>query len=210
MTDRFAHKKIGLLGGSFNPAHDGHRYISLQALRLLGLDEVWWLVSPLNPLKETNVDMAVFSRRLESAERTANHPRIRISSVESEIGTRYTVDTLEKLKEMHPQTHFVWLMGADNLADFHRWYRWKDIIRIVPIAVFARKNYTLKALHGKAGRLFRLYRQNPGAAKKLARMRPPAWVFLPIRRHPASSTEIRRRGLFLTGEESERSKENGG
>lgn len=196
MSVKFAPKKVGLLGGSFNPAHEGHRYISLQALKLLGLHEVWWLVSPLNPLKEKNKDMASYQKRLASAEAVARHDRIKISTIETERGTRYTIDTLKQLKKMYPNTHFVWLMGADNLADFHRWYRWREIMHTVPVAVFARKNYALKALTGKAGRLFRLYRQEECAARRLPYRRPPAWVFLPIRRHPASSTEIRRQGLF--------------
>jgi len=196
---RYVRKTVGLLGGSFNPAHDGHRYISLQALKLLGVDEVWWLVSPLNPLKEAK-DMASYDRRVAVAEQVANHPRIKVSRIEQEIGTRYTADTLEKLKTLFPDTAFVWLMGADNLTQFHRWYKWRSIMRAVPIAVFARKNYALRALHGKAARLYRLYRQDPQNARDLAFTKPPAWVFLPIRKHPASSTEIRNKGLFKTGE----------
>ena len=113
MTVRYARKTIGLLGGSFNPAHDGHRYISLQALKLLGLDEVWWLVSPLNPLKEAK-DMASYERRVAIAEQVSNHPRIKVSQIEREIGTRYTADTLERLTDLYPDARFVWLMGADR------------------------------------------------------------------------------------------------
>ena len=120
MPVRYVRKTVGLLGGSFNPAHDGHRYISLQALKLLGVDEVWWLVSPLNPLKEAK-DMASYDRRVAIAEQVSNHPRIKVSRIEQEIGTRYTADTLEKLRELYPDTAFVWLMGADNLTQFHRW-----------------------------------------------------------------------------------------
>ena len=196
MTVKYARKTVGLLGGSFNPAHDGHRYVSLQALRLLKLNEVWWLVSPLNPLKEGRGDMASFDRRLESARKTANHPKIKVSCAETQMQTRYTIDTLKKLKELYPDTNFVWLMGADNLADFHRWRNWREIMHTVPVAVFARNHYALKALYGKAGRTFRLYRIDARFASRLARMRPPAWAFLPIREHPASSTEIRAKGLF--------------
>ena len=199
MQVRYVRKTVGLLGGSFNPAHDGHRYISLQALKLLELDEVWWLVSPLNPLKNEG-DMASYERRLETAREVARHSRIKVSDIESRIGTRYTIDTLTQLKELYPDTNFVWLMGADNLLQLPRWYRWRDIMRTVPIAVFARKHYALKALHGIAARRFRLYRQDPQNAVNLAFGKPPAWVFLPIRKHPASSTEIRQKGLFQIGE----------
>lgn len=200
MQVKFVRKTVGLLGGSFNPAHDGHRYISLQALKLLGLDEVWWLVSPLNPLKQAK-DMASYERRIETAKQIAQHPRIKVSVIESEIGTRYTVDTLLKLKELYPDINFVWLMGADNLSQFPLWYRWRTIMHTVPIAVFARKHYALKALHGRTARIYQLYRKNASEAVNLAFCRPPAWVFLPIRKHPASSTEIRKKGLFQTGEE---------
>lgn len=196
MTVKYARKTVGLLGGSFNPAHDGHRYVSLQALKLLKLDEVWWLVSPLNPLKEGRKDMASYERRLGSAKNVANHPKILVSGIETQLHTRYTIDTLKKLKELYPDTNFIWLMGADNLADFHRWKSWREIMHTVPVAVFARNHYALKALYGKAGRTFRLYRTDSRFASRLARMRPPTWVFLPIREHPASSTAIRNQGLF--------------
>ncbi|MBO4521015.1 MAG: nicotinate-nucleotide adenylyltransferase [Alphaproteobacteria bacterium] len=199
MQVRHVRKTVGLLGGSFNPAHDGHRYISLQALKLLGLDEVWWLVSPLNPLKEAK-DMASYDRRLTIAKKIARHPHIKVSDIEYQIGTRYTIDTLTKLKEMFPDTNFVWLMGADNLLQIPQWYRWRDIMHSVPIAVFARKHYALKALHGKAARIYHLYRRFPSEADDLAFCKPPAWVFLPIRKHPASSTAIREKGLFIVGE----------
>ena len=199
MPVKFVRKTVGLLGGSFNPAHDGHRYISLQALKLLGLDEVWWLVSPLNPLKQAK-DMASYERRVESAEKIAHHPQIKISKFEMENNTRYTIDTITKLQETYPDISFVWLMGADNLLEFHHWYRWRSIIRSVPIAVFARKNYALRALHGKAARLYHLYRHAPQDAKRLAYLKPPAWIFLPIRKHPASATEIRQKGLFKVGD----------
>lgn len=196
MTVRYARKKVGLLGGSFNPAHDGHRYISLQALKLLGLDEVWWLVSPLNPFKESAPDMASFERRLESARKAANHPKIKPEDFETRMNTRYTADTLKKLKETYPDTAFVWLMGADNMLEFHRWKNWREIMHTVPVAVFARNHYALKALYSKAGRTFRPFRIDGRFSRRLAKMRPPAWVFLAIREHRASSTEIRRKGLF--------------
>lgn len=199
MPVKFVRKTVGLLGGSFNPAHDGHRHISLQALKLLGLDEVWWLVSPLNPLKQAK-DMASYDRRVSSAEAVASHPRIKVSRIEQEINTRYTVDTIFKLQEMYPDVSFVWLMGADNLTEFHRWHRWREIAHAVPIAVFARKNYALKALHGKMARLYRLYRLSAENARCLPFLKPPVWTFLPIRKHPASATEIRNKGLFQVGD----------
>ena len=200
MRGKFVRKTVGLLGGSFNPAHDGHRYISVQALKLLKLDEIWWLVSPLNPLKQAK-DMASYERRLESARTAACHPRIKVSNIEREIGTHYTFDTISKLKEMYPDICFVWLMGADNLLEFHHWHRWRSIMRLVPIAIFDRKNYAPKALCSAAARLFHFYRLPHEKAADLAFQRPPAWMFLPIRKHPASATEIRQKGLFQTGEE---------
>ena len=199
MQVRHVRKTVGLLGGSFNPAHDGHRYISLQALKLLGLDEIWWLVSPLNPLKQA-AEMASYERRLMTALQIARHPRIKVSDIEYQIGTHYTIDTIKKLKELYPDINFVWLMGADNLAQFHQWHRWREIMHSVPIAVFARKHYALKALHGRAARLYHLYRKDPKDAFNLAFCKPPAWVFLPIHKHPASATKIRQKGLFQTGE----------
>ena len=199
MQVRHVRKTVGLLGGSFNPAHDGHRYISLQALKKLRLDEIWWLVSPLNPLKRKD-EMASYDRRLESALAVARHPRIKVSDIERKIGSQYTFDTISKLKETYPNINFVWLMGADNLLQFHHWRRWRSIMHTVPIAVFARKNYAQRALHGTAARLFHLYRLPPEDAPILALKKPPAWMFLPIHKHPASATEIRQKGLFQTGE----------
>jgi nicotinate-nucleotide adenylyltransferase len=131
---------VGLLGGSFNPAHAGHRRMSLAALERLGLDEVWWLVSPQNPLKPA-AGMAPHAVRLASARRVARHPRIRPTGIEAELGTQLTIDTLQALTRRFPQVRFLWLMGADNLAQFHRWAAWRDIARTVPIVVMARPDY---------------------------------------------------------------------
>src|SRR4051794_10672888 len=133
--------RIGLLGGSFNPAHRGHRRISLEAMRVLGLDEIWWLVSPGNPLKEGAQDMAPFEARLASARDMAKRSRIRVSDFEAEAGTRYTVDTLRELPRRFPEHRFMWLMGADSLRNFHRWKDWREIARMVPIAVIRRPGY---------------------------------------------------------------------
>ncbi len=143
--------KIGLLGGSFNPAHDGHRYVSLEVMKRLGLDGVWWLVSPGNPLKDTK-DNADYATRLEKARHVKCHPRIHVSDIEQRFGTRYTIDTLRRLKQKYPEHDFVWIMGADNLAQFHRWKRWQDIARLMPLIVVDRKPYTRAALASPAAK----------------------------------------------------------
>ena len=130
--------RIGLLGGSFNPAHSGHRRISLQAMRVLGLDEVWWLVSPGNPLKEGVKDMAPYPARVAAAELMAGRSRIRISDFEQREGTRFTVDTVRRLKRRHPEHRFIWLLGSDNLPNFHFWRDWRGLAGEVPIAVIRR------------------------------------------------------------------------
>lgn len=188
-------RRIGLLGGSFNPAHDGHRHISQLALTRLGLDEVWWLVSPQNPLKSED-GMATFESRLKSANEVARDGRIRVSAIEAELGTRYTADTLDALQNRYPAARFVWLMGADNLIQISRWRAWKQIFNKVPIAVFARDSYDSKALSGLAAVRFRRARLPERAAQLLPDTAPPAWVFLRIKPHPATATEIRRSGVW--------------
>ncbi len=183
-------RRIGLLGGSFNPAHAGHLHISRIALNRLGLDEVWWLVSPQNPLKPA-AGMAPFAQRLAGARAVAQDRRIRVSAIERELDTRYTVNTLKLLKRRYPAARFVWLVGADNLQQLPKWKDWCAIFRMVPIAVFARDTYDSRALAGQAAHRFARYRLKAEAAGKLAATRPPAWVFLAIRRHPASATRIR-------------------
>ncbi len=183
-------RRVGLLGGSFNPAHDGHVYISQRALKLLRLDQVWWLVTPQNPLKST-VGMAPFEERFDRARAFVKDPRIVISDFEARAGTRYTVDALDLLLQDNPQTRFVWLMGADNLLEAHRWQRWTSIFNTVPIAVFARPTYSLRALASKAARRFAGSRVASRQASRLVDMKPPAWVYLNIRLHDASATQIR-------------------
>jgi nicotinate-nucleotide adenylyltransferase len=185
-----ARRKIGLLGGSFNPAHDGHRHISVLALKTLGLDQVWWLVSPQNPLKPVQ-GMAPFDERMAGARAVARHPRIRVSDIETRLATRYTVDTLAQLRRRHPDTAFVWIMGADNLLQIPRWKRWTTIFASVPIAVFDRGDIALRALAGRAATRYRRARVTD--PRRLAGTRPPAWCFLFTNVHPASSTEIRRK-----------------
>ena len=181
---------IGLLGGSFNPAHEGHRYISVKALKALGLDEVWWMVSPQNPLKPER-GMAPFSKRIEAARKLAHHPRIKVTGIERHLGTRYTADTLRALKKRLPRGRFVWLMGADNLIQIPHWEEWASIFEAVPIAVFDRPTYSLKARGSKAAQRFRRARISQRRARCLPWMRPPAWVFLGGRTNPASATSIR-------------------
>ena len=187
-------RKIGLLGGSFNPAHEGHRRISLAALRLLDLDEIWWLVSPQNPLKPKE-GMADFKERLRAAEAMAQHPKIKISDFEARIGEQRTARTLAALKVTYPQHKFVWLMGADNLVQLPKWQQWERIMELVPVAVFNRPGYTYKALSGKAAVKYRKSRILNGISgnnrRNLAVMAPPAWTFLPETKIKLSSTQIR-------------------
>lgn len=183
--------RIGLLGGSFNPAHDGHRHVAELALKLLGLDAVWLLVSPQNPLKPV-AGMAPLAERLHSARAVlGTHPRLRATAIEQQIGTRYTADTLAALKPRFPRARFVWLMGADNLGQIAHWDRWIRIFQAVPVAILARSPYSQRALAAKAARRLARFRIPDGRARGLAGRQPPAWVFLHTRLHPASATAIR-------------------
>lgn len=180
---------VGLLGGSFNPAHRGHRYISIQALARLGLDEVWWLVSPQNPLKPAT-GLLPYGERIARAEREARHPRIRVSRIEERFGTRYTVDTLERLVRL-PGFRFVWMIGADNLVQFPAWKRWRRIFELVPVAVFERAPYSYPALAGKAAQAFARARLAGCEARRLVWLDPPRWTFVRLRPDPTSATAIR-------------------
>lgn len=186
--------RIGLLGGSFNPAHDGHLHISRQALKLLGLDQVWWLVSPQNPLKPSE-DMTPFEERLKSAvamvDNMADNPAICVSDLEAKLNTRYTADTLDRLIAAAPGVHFVWLMGADNLAQLPTWKNWEQIMATVPMAVMARPGFEGPENLGEATERFQSSRIPSEDAALLPGMAPPAWVFLPIPLHHASATQIR-------------------
>lgn len=184
--------RIGLLGGSFNPAHDGHREVSREALRRLGLDRVWWLVSPQNPLKSTT-EMAPLAQRLASARAAADDPRILVTGLETRLGSAYTADTLDALTRLLPRVRFVWLMGADNLIQVHHWQDWQEIFNTLPVAVFDRPSYSLRALSGKAAHAFARYRLDERSARRLAGARPPAWVFIHCRLNPQSATAIRAR-----------------
>ena len=193
-----ARARVGLLGGSFNPAHGGHLHISRQALERLGLDQVWWLVSPQNPLKPA-AGMAPLDKRLAQARAIVDDRRIVVTAIERDLGTRYAVDTLRLLKRRYPGTRFVWVMGADNLVQVPRWKRWRTVFRMVPIAVFARPTYSSRALSGRAARRFAGARVRAARARGLADQRPPAWVFLRTPLHAASATRIRARRAVKRG-----------
>ena len=180
--------KTGLLGGSFNPAHRGHRKISLAAIDALGLDEVWWLVSPGNPLKPVE-GMAPLAARAASARAAARRAPIRMTAIERELGTRYTIDTLRALRRRFPARRFVWIMGADNLAQFHRWKDWRGIARTVPIAVFARPGYAAKAFSSPAMAWMRRYRVRPG---ELSEGALPQMAWIAFDPDPSSATALRR------------------
>jgi nicotinate-nucleotide adenylyltransferase len=173
--------RTGLLGGSFNPPHEAHRAISLTALKRLGLDRVWWLVSPGNPLKDPSM-LPDLEARVEAARRIARHPRIDVSGFTG--GSAYTIDLLAALKRRFPGVQFVWLMGADNLAEFHHWREWEEIFALVPIAVFDRPGYRLRALASRAAQRFAPYQVDETDAGGLAGLIPPAWTLIT---HPLSS-----------------------
>ena len=182
--------RIGLLGGSFNPAHAGHVHVSEVALKRLGLDYVWWLVSPQNPLK-TSADMAPFQRRMASArDMIASRPRLRVTDIETQLGTRYTIDTVVCLKRRFPQVHFVWLMGSDNLLSFHRWRDWKRLADMLPIAIVLRPGTILAPLSARAARQFAVSARRP--PRLLATTRPPALTVLDAKRNYESATALRR------------------
>jgi nicotinate-nucleotide adenylyltransferase len=183
--------RIGLLGGSFNPAHRGHRHISLEAMRVLGLDEVWWLVSPGNPLKNEAKDMAPFEARLVSARRLANGARIRASDFERREGTRFTVDTVRKLKRRYPQHRFIWLLGSDILPNFHKWRNYRGLAREVPIAVIRRPGYDSAAHAARAMGWLRRFVHPPGQARHWTEWSAPAIFFLRLPPDPTSATAIR-------------------
>lgn len=185
-----AGRRIGLFGGSFNPPHAGHRLVSETALRRLRLDAVWWLVTPGNPLKDARA-LAPLAARMAEAATVAAHPRIKVTAVEADIGLSRTRDTLRYLLRRCPGARFVWLMGADNLASFHRWHAWREIAAMVPIAVVDRPGYTFAAVASPAAKRMAGRRIDESDAPLLADLNPPAWVLLHGRRSPLSSTQLR-------------------
>lgn len=185
---------IGLLGGSFDPPHQGHAQITREALKRFGLDQVWWLVSPGNPLKAKGP--APIADRVAAARSLMDHPRVQISDFEAQIGTRYTAETLKRLQMLLPQARFVWLMGADNLAGFHRWDRWQDIMKMVPVGVLARPGDRMSARFSKTARVFEKARLDMSDSRLLGQGPAPRWCFVNIPMRGESSTELRKSGRW--------------
>lgn len=186
--------RVGLFGGSFDPPHAGHVHVTRWALKAFGLDRVWWLVSPGNPLKsDAPADLA---RRLAAARAIMQHPRVTVTDLEARLGTRYTAATLAALRRHYPGVRFVWVMGADNLTGFHRWDRWAEILEAVPIGVLARPGQQLKAGLSPTARRFARWRLPPAAARRLAFERPPAWTLLSGPMLDVSSTRLRAQGAW--------------
>jgi nicotinate-nucleotide adenylyltransferase len=186
---------VGLLGGSFDPPHAGHIHITREALKRFGLDRVWWLVSPGNPLKREGP--APLARRMAAARAAMRHPRVEVTDIEARIGTRYTAETLARLLHLYPGVRFVWLMGADNLAQFHRWERWEDIMGMVPIGVIARPGDRAAARTAKAAERFWRWRVPEAAARRLPWRDPPAWCYVNVPMRAISSSAIRAKGAWM-------------
>jgi nicotinate-nucleotide adenylyltransferase len=185
-----ANMRIGLLGGSFNPAHEGHLHISLVALKRLGLDQIWWLVTPGNPLKG-KVMLPELAKRVAAAREIARHPRIVVTGFEAAQGSAYTIGALRFLKRRFPNVSFVWLMGADNLPSFHRWRAWEELFGMVPIAVLDRPGFRLRARASRAAQRFARAEIDESDAPGLASLKPPAWTLLTLPLSSLSSTALR-------------------
>jgi nicotinate-nucleotide adenylyltransferase len=186
---------IGLMGGSFDPPHSGHAHVIATAQRALGLDRVWVLVSPGNPLKKTQTAL---SDRLAAAQRRLGNLRTIVTDIESRLGTRYTIYLLRRLKRLAPHARFVWIMGADNLRDFHRWKDWRHIASLVPIVVVSRPGANPKASLSRFAQQFAQQRLPQSAASTLARHKPPVWVYITAPLDPVSSTDLRTQMMQLT------------
>ncbi len=189
--------RIGLLGGSFDPPHAGHLHLSREALKRFGLDRVVWLVSPGNPLKPN--PPASLEDRMAAARAIVDHPRISVSDFEARAGTRYTAETLARLRQLFPRVRFTWLMGADNLAQFHRWDNWQGILQSVPVGVLARPGLRMAARLSPAARIFGAAQIPAHASPRLAGAPPPAWCFVNMPMTDLSSTAIRAAGDWATG-----------
>ena len=187
-----AGQTIGLLGGSFDPAHAGHAHITRAALTRFGLDRVWWLVSPGNPLKSRGP--APLADRMARARAVMQHPQVTVTDIEAQLGTRYTAETLAVLRARYPGVRFVWLMGADNLAQFHHWQDWEDIMNTTPVGVLARPGQRISARMSRAARLYRGYRIPGRASRLLGVSEAPTWCFINLPMSDASSTAIREEG----------------
>lgn len=185
-------QRIGLFGGSFNPAHNGHYMVALYAMKRLELDWVWWLVSPQNPLKDPS-ETGEYAARLAYTRKIAKHPRFVVTDLEKQMGARTTAETLRGLRPQLRRAHFVWIMGADSFAGLHRWHDWLEIPAALPLAVLARPGYSLRALGGPAASRFAEAQVPANLAPALVTMRPPAWCFIPMPLRPESSTAIRKK-----------------
>lgn len=185
---------IGLLGGSFNPAHRGHVHITREALKRFGLDQVWWLVSPGNPLKADGP--APLPKRIAAAMQVMDHPSVRVTDIEARLGTRYTADTLRALFGLYPGVRFVWLMGADNLAGFHEWAEWRWIMEALPIGVLARPGQRISARLSVAAKSYERFRLRGRDARSLSGRSAPAWCFVNVPMDATSSTHLRAMGQW--------------
>lgn len=198
MRSGFPHARagqvVGLLGGSFDPAHDGHAMITREALKRFALDEIWWLVSPGNPLKANGP--APMEQRLARARDIIHHPNVKVTDIEARIGTRYTARTLRALRRLYPGVRFVWLMGADNLAQLDRWQEWRWIMENIPVGVLARPGQRISARMSKAARVYDFARMPAQMAGRLGRSDAPSWCFVNVPMVALSSTELRRKGKW--------------
>lgn len=185
-----AGNRVGLFGGSFNPPHSGHALVAETALKRVGLNQLWWLVTPGNPLKE-HQDLAPLRQRAAAVRRIMTHPAMHATAFEDRLGTVYTAKTLQALKTLRPQLEFFWVMGADSLADLHRWRDWRFIFESVPVIVVDRPGASLAPLSAKAAQAYASCRLDETDARALGDFNPPVWVFLHARRDPSSSTELR-------------------
>ena len=182
--------RVGLFGGSFNPPHEGHVHVAEQALTRLKLHQIWWLVTPGNPLKDHS-NLAQLAERLAACEAITPDPRMKITAYEAAINTQFTADTLKQISDRNRDVNFVWVMGADNLGQFHRWQRWRDIADIMPIAVVDRPGATMALHSAPTAKILARYRVNEDDAARLSAMRPPAWAFLHGPLNSLSSTALR-------------------
>ena len=189
--------RLGVFGGSFDPPHRGHVHVTREATKAFGLDRVWWLVSPGNPLKERGP--APIARRMAAARQVMQHPKVDVTDIEALVGTRATADTLTALRRLYPQVRFVWLMGADNLAQFHRWKDWRLIMDTVPVGVVARPGERISARMSPAARVYAKYRIDGQARHLLGQAQAPAWCFVNVPMIDVSSTELRTRGEWGAG-----------
>ena len=189
---------IGLLGGSFDPAHRGHVHITRESLKRFGLDRVWWLISPGNPLKSRGP--APLEARMAKAREVMQHPKVLVTDLEVDLGTRYTIDTLRALRSRYPNVRFVWLMGADNLASFHIWQDWRWIMENIPMGILARPGDRLSARRSVAADVYATARIKGPASQLLGRSQAPAWCYVNLPLSDASSSKIRAQGAWASGQ----------